>query len=151
MQSMKPSGGKNNSLLLLTRYCKNRTRKWKNWNDLPFGLLSRACRFHKQTGVRGWEVVEEEWLVKRFLSASVTQWKCQHQKSGEEGREPSSLSSEALLGGIGHDKLTHSFARQLPLKGLPNEWVVNRHFRPHFWNGTLCSPIVTLKPNDNRS
>jgi hypothetical protein len=27
MQSMKPSGGKNNSLLLLTRYCKNRTRK----------------------------------------------------------------------------------------------------------------------------
>jgi hypothetical protein len=73
-------------------------------------LLSNPCRFLKQTGVRGWEIVSEEVAREKVSQCLRDIVKVSKPKPREEGEEPRSLTSEALLSGIELDE-ANAFVR----------------------------------------
>jgi hypothetical protein len=85
-------------------------------------LLSNQCRFLKQTGVEGWEVVSEE-VAREKVSQCLRDIVAVVSKFGDQGEDQRGLTSEALLSKIELDE-AKAFVRASTagLTGQPTEF-----------------------------
>jgi hypothetical protein len=93
----------------------------RNRKYSPFALLSNPCRFLKQTGVEGWEIVSEE-VAREKVSQCLRDIVAVVSKFGDQG-EPRALTSEALLSRMELDE-AKAFVRAsvAALTGQPTEF-----------------------------
>jgi hypothetical protein len=111
-------------------------------------LLTNPCRFLKQTGVRGWEIVSEEVAREKVSQCLRDIVKVSTPKIGDESEEPRALTSEALLSGIELDE-ANSFVRAstAALTDLPKD-LDGESNSNYFLNNFVSESCFNSKPAD---
>jgi hypothetical protein len=107
-------------------------------------LLSNPCRFLKQTGAEGWEVVSEE-VAREKVSQCLRDIVAVVSKFGDQGEDQRRLTSEALLSRMELDE-ANAFVRAsvAALTGQPTEFD-----RESSFSGLLLKRSRSVPNNDS--